>query len=139
MINYELHTLKKHVSAKEWEIGSVFEDRELALHEAKLLDNSNRYAGIRAIAEDHSPGTGQTQTSTIFRGGSNFKEAKAKAIDGTAGAGKRVASEPRKFAPRTRAATNDDKRSVASLVPMLLLFLLIGVGGTYALYELVAD
>lgn len=37
MINYELHTLKKHVSAKEWEIGSVFEDRELALHEAKIL------------------------------------------------------------------------------------------------------
>jgi hypothetical protein len=139
MINYELHTLKKHVSAKEWEIGSVFEDRELALHEAKLLDNSDRYAGIRVIAEDHNPGTGQTQTSTIFRGGSNFKEAKAKVIDGTAGAGKRVASEPRKFAPRTRAATNDDKRSVTSLVPMLLLFLLIGVGGMYALYELVPD
>lgn len=41
--------------------------------------------------------------------------------------------------PRTRAATNDDKRSVTSLVPMLLLFLLIGVGGMYALYELVPD
>ena len=139
MINYELHTLKKHVSAKEWEIGTVFEARELALHEAKILDNSDRYAGVSVIAEDHNPGTGQTQTSTIFRGGSNFKEAKAKVIDGTAGAGKRVASPPREFAPRTRAATNDDKRSVTSLVPMLLLFLLIGVGGMYALYELVPD
>lgn len=91
------------------------------------------------IAEDHNPGIRQTQTSTIFRGGSNFKEAKAKIIDGTAGAGKRVVSPPREFTPRTRAATNDDKRSVTSLVPMLLLFLLIGVGGMYALYELVPD
>ena len=139
MINYELHTLKKHVSAIEWAIGTVFEDRELALHEAKILDNSDRYAGIRVIAEDHNPGTGQTQTSTIFRGGSNFKEAKAKVIDRTAGAGKRVVSPPREFAPRTRAATNDDKRSVTSLVPMLLSFLLISVGGMYALYELVPD
>lgn len=139
MINYELHTLKKHVSAKEWEIGNVFEARELALHEAKILDNSDRYSGVSVIAEDHNSGTGQTQTSTICRGGSNFKEAKPKAIDGTAGPGKRVASPPREFAPRTRAATNDDKRSVTSLLPMLLLFLLIGVGGMYALYELVPD
>lgn len=99
MINNEFHTLKKHVSATEWEIGSVFEDRELALHEAKILDNSDRYAGIRVIAEDHNPGIGQNQTLTIFRGGSNFKEAKAKVIDGTAGVGKRVVSPPREFAP----------------------------------------
>jgi hypothetical protein len=32
-----------------------------------------------------------------------------------------------------------EKRSVMSLVPMLLLFLVIGLGGMYALHELVPD
>jgi hypothetical protein len=139
MISYELHTLKKHVTAKEWEIGSVFEDRELAIHEAKILDNSDRYAGMRVVAEDHNMATGEIQTSTIYRGGSNFKEAKAKVIEGTAGADKRPAPAPRAFTPRPRAAATDEKRSVMSLVPMLLLFLLIGIGGMYAVYELVPD
>ena len=77
MINYELHTLKKHGATREWTLDAVFEDRELAVHEATIMDNGDRYAGIRVIAEDHNPGTGKTETTTIFRGGSNFKEPKA--------------------------------------------------------------
>lgn len=139
MISYELHTLKKHAMAKEWGLDAVFEDRALALHEATIMDNSDRYAGIRVIAEDHNPVSGKTETTTIFRGGSNFKEAKAKVAEGTAGAGKRLPPEAREFVPRARTAQASGKSSVMSLVPMLLLFLLIGVGGMYALYELVPD
>ena len=134
MINYELHTLKKHGATREWTLDAVFEDRELAVHEATIMDNGDRYAGIRVIAEDHNPGTGKTETTTIFRGGSNFKEAKARVAEGTAGAGKRLPPEPREFVRKPRAAVTTE-----TPVPMLLLFLLIGIGGMYALYELVPD
>ena len=139
MISYELHTLKKHALAKEWTLNAVFEDRELAVHEATIMDNGDRYAGIRVIAEDHNPASGNTQTTTIFRGGSNFKEAKAKVADGTAGAGKRLPSAPRELIRKPRNVETGKQRSVMSLVPMLLLFLLLGVGAMYALYELVPD
>lgn len=139
MISYELHTLKKHAMAKEWALDAIFEDRALAVHEASIMDNSDRYAGIRVIAENHNPVSGKTETTTIFRGGSNFKEAKARVAEGTAGAGKRLPPEPREFTPRSRPAPTSDQRGVMSLVPMLLLFLLIGIGGMYALYELVPD
>lgn len=139
MISYELHTLRKHVASKEWALDAVFEDRELAIHEATIMDNSDRYAGIRVIAEDHNPATGKTAATTIFRGGSNFKEAKAKVAEGTAGADRRLPPEQRDYVRRPKAAPAADKPSVMSLVPMLLLFLLIGIGGMYALYELVPD
>jgi hypothetical protein len=139
MISYELHTLRKHVSTKEWAIDAVFEDRALALHEAAIMDNSNRYAGIRVIAEDHNTASGNTKATTIFRGGLNFKEAKAKVVEGTAVAGRRLPPEPRKTVRRPSVAAAGDKRSVMLLVPMLLLCLLIGIGSMYALYALVPD
>lgn len=139
MISYELHTLKKHVATKEWSLDAVFEDRALAIHEATIMDASDRYAGIRVIAEDHNSASGKTDTTTIFRGGLNFKEAKAKVAEGTAGAGRRLPPEPRKTVRRPSAAAAGDKRSVMSLVPMLLLFLLLGIGSMYALYALVPD
>lgn len=139
MISYELHTLRKHVAAKEWALDAVFEDRELAIHEATIMDNSDRYAGIRVIAENHNPHSGKTEATTIFRGGSNFKEAKAKVAEGTAGAGRRLPPEEREFVRRPHAAAVAEKRSVMSLVPMLLLFLLIGIGGMYALYTLAPE
>lgn len=139
MITYEVHTLKKGAAVKDWSLAGVFEDRELSIHEATIMDESDRYAGIRVIAEDHNATTGQTQTSTIYRGGSNFKEAKAKASAGTANLASRAEVSPRAFTPKPRAAAASEKRSVMSLVPVLLLFLVIGIGGMYALHELVPD
>lgn len=139
MISYELHTLKKHAMAKEWALDAVFEDRALAVHEASIMDTSDRYAGIRVIAENHNPATGKTETTTIFRGGSNFKEAKAKVAEGTAGAGRRLPPEEREFVRRPKVGKAEGQRSVMSLVPMLLLFLLLGIGSMYALYEFVPD
>lgn len=139
MISYELHTLRKHVTTKGCAIDAVFEDRGLALHEAAIVDNSNRYADIRVIAEDHNTASGNTEATTIFREGLNFKEVKAKVVEGTAGAGRRLPPKPRKTVRRPSVAAAGDKRSVMSLVPMLLLCLLIGIGGMYALYALVLD
>ena len=139
MITYEIQTQKKHVASKDWEIGSVFEDRELALHEAKIMDASDRYAGIRVVAEDHNPSTGKTESSMIFRGGSNFKVTKAKIAEGTMTPRSREPAPKAEFVPRTRTGPIEEKRSVMSLVPMLLLFLVIGLGGMYALHELVPD
>lgn len=84
----------------------------LALPEAAIMDNSNRYAGIRIIAEDHNTASGNTEATTIFRGGLNFQEAKAKVVEGTAGAGRRLPPEPRKTVRRPSVAAAGDKRSV---------------------------
>ena len=139
MITYEVHSLKKGAAVKDWALEAVFEDRELSIHEATLMYESDRYAGIRVIAEDHDATTGKIQTSTVYRGGSNFKEAKAKASAGTASMSSRAEVTPRDYAPKPRPAATVEKRSVTSLVPMLLLFLAIGIGGMYVLYELVPD
>ena len=139
MITYEIQTQRKHIASKDWEIGSVFQDRELALHEARIMDASDRYAGIRVVAEDHNPATGKTESSMIFRGGSNFKETKAKIAEGTITKRPPAAPPKTEFVPRKRTGPIEEKRSVMSLVPILFLFLAIGIGGMYAVYELVPD
>ena len=78
MITYELHTLKNDITQTEWTMTAVFEDLELAMHDATRLDETKRYAGIRVVEEKHNEVTGKTDTKTVFRGGVKFNAAKEK-------------------------------------------------------------
>ena len=62
---FELHTY----TGGKWKIDSVFDSRELALHEARRVDEGSRYSGVRVIEENHDDSTDLTTTRTIFRGG----------------------------------------------------------------------
>ena len=52
MITYELHTLKNDITQTEWAMMAVFEDLELAMHDATWLDETKRYAGIRVVEKE---------------------------------------------------------------------------------------
>ena len=41
MISCEPHTLRKGMPGTKWKLDSVFEDRDIAIHEATLTDDSN--------------------------------------------------------------------------------------------------
>jgi hypothetical protein len=72
---YEIHTFKDGV----WKIDSVFDDRELALHEANKIDEGSRYAAVRVIEENYDEISDLTTTRTIFRGTRSATKRKAEA------------------------------------------------------------
>lgn len=51
-----------------WNIDSIFDDRDLAVHEAKRMDTSGRYVGVRVVEETYDEEQDHTSTRTIFRG-----------------------------------------------------------------------
>lgn len=142
MITYELHTLKNDALDKEWKVTAVFEDIELARHDATRMDETKRYAGIRLIEEKYNEVTGKTETKTIFRGGVRFNEAKERSYEKPPAA-KRDVEESLAHMRQTRAVgaarTADTQKGGMSTISILLLSLIFGVAAMYALYEFVPD
>ncbi len=64
MVAYEIHAYREG----RWKIDSVFDDRELALFEAKRMDQGGRFSGVRVIEEVYDEITKKTSIRTIFRG-----------------------------------------------------------------------
>jgi hypothetical protein len=62
---FEIHTFR----GGKWKIDSIFDDRELAMFEAKRIDSSNRFPGVRVVEEIFNEVQSKTTTRTIFRGG----------------------------------------------------------------------
>lgn len=52
-----------------WKIDAVFDDRSLAMFEAKRMDEGNRFSGVRVVEEIFEEASQNTVTRTIFRGG----------------------------------------------------------------------
>jgi hypothetical protein len=53
---------------KRWRIDSMFDDKSLALYEARRMNGSGRYVCVRVVEECFDEVTGQTRLSTIYRG-----------------------------------------------------------------------
>ncbi len=54
---------------KRWRIDSMFDDRALALFEAKRMSDSGRFVCVRVVAEYFDEDSGHTTLTTIYRGG----------------------------------------------------------------------
>jgi hypothetical protein len=54
---------------KRWRIDSMFDDKSLALYEARRMNDSGRYVCVRVVEEYFDEITGQTKLWTIYRGG----------------------------------------------------------------------
>ena len=141
MITYELHTLKNDVLQSEWSLTAVFEDLELAMHDATRLDETKRYAGIRLVEEKHNEVTGKTDTKTVFRGGVKFNAAKEKSYGKPAKPERNVEKERARQRKAGAAAARPAAASSGgmSLVTIMVLSLIAGVAAMYALYELMPD
>ncbi len=64
MVAYEIHAFREG----RWKIDSVFDDRELALFEAKRMNRGGRVSGVRVIEEVYDEITKKSSIRTIFRG-----------------------------------------------------------------------
>jgi len=62
---FEIHTFR----GGNWKIDSVFDDKELALFEARRMDESSRYSGVRVVEENFNESSNETVTRTLFKGG----------------------------------------------------------------------
>ena len=65
MRSFEIHTFREGV----WKIDSVYDDRQLAIFEAKRIAEGTRYAGVKVIEEVDDEVSNLTTTRTLFRGG----------------------------------------------------------------------
>jgi cobalamin biosynthesis Mg chelatase CobN len=61
---FEIHIYQ----SGRWKIDSSFDDKNLAMHEARRMEESGRYSGIRVIEETFDEVTEQVSSRTIFRG-----------------------------------------------------------------------
>ena len=62
---YEIHTYRDGV----WKVDSVFDDKDLAIFEARRVEEGSRYAGVKVIEEYYDEASDLTTTRTLFRGG----------------------------------------------------------------------
>lgn len=61
---FEIHTYQRG----RWIIDSVFDDKDLALFEARRMDDSGRFPGIRVVEEIFDDVASRTQSRTLYRG-----------------------------------------------------------------------
>ena len=54
---------------KGWRIDSMFDDKALALYEARRMNDSGRYACVRVVEEYFDGVSGQTKLATVYRSG----------------------------------------------------------------------
>ena len=122
---FEIHTFRDG----QWKVDSVFDDRELAIHEARKVDESSRYSGVRVIEENYDEASDLTTTRTIFRGKQDATKSKSprpttrKAANRAAHRGGGERSRNGKSRPRPKK-----KKSSGVLVPVLILMLLLIAG-----------
>lgn len=142
MITYELHTLKNNAVDNQWSLMAVFEDIELARHDATRMDESKRYAGIRLIEENHNEVTGKTDTQTVFRGGLKFNAAKERSQNAPARAPHNVdkrLDHMRKARVSRKGRQGSNSSGGMSAISILLLSLAFGVAVLGALYVFVPN
>ena len=70
---FEIHTFRD----AQWQVDSVFDDRDFAVHEARKVDENERYAGVRVIEENYDESSDHTTIRTIFRGKKEREKSKA--------------------------------------------------------------
>lgn len=117
----------------KWRINSIFDDRELALFEARRVDESSRYSAVRVIEELFDEASPKTSTKTIFRGGRAAetrmpKEPVAKKKATVKRSGRGAANRSRAHRPGVRRPPAKQKTSMAG--PVIILLLVIILGGT---------
>ena len=131
MITFELQKF----TDGQWKVDCMFDDKNLAVFEAKRLDDSKRYSGVRVIEEIYDEDTNLTTTRTVFRGHEAEKKRTTRIVEGgkkpkrtapTGGTGKE---------PLRKGRTKPKAKSSNILVPVLILMVVV-LGGLAALFGL---
>ena len=119
---YEIHTYKDG----KWKMDSVFDDRELAVFEAKKITEGSRYSGVKVIEENYDELTNLTTTRTLFRGGAAREERYNKpAANAKPGAQRTGTAKERN---RKGGGKSNRKNQSNILVPVLVLLAILAAG-----------
>ena len=130
MRSFEIQT---HNSGK-WKMDSVYDDRNLAIDEAKKIDTGARYSGVRVVEENYDEATDQVTSRTLYRGGA----AKGQKALHPVSAAKSGQVGSRRGAGREPGLKSRGKRPAkqSSLLVPILVGLVIVMGGAIALLGL---
>ena len=127
---YEIHTYRDRV----WKVDSVFDDRELAIFEAKRVVEGNRYSGVRVVEENFDEVSNLTKTRTVFRGGAAKSKrsvpADSRSKPKRAGPGGGTGREPAR-----KGGRRPQKKETNVVVPVLVTLVCL-LGGLVALLGL---
>ncbi|NKB22314.1 MAG: hypothetical protein GKS01_17645 [Alphaproteobacteria bacterium] len=131
---FEIHTFR----GGKWKIDSVFDDKDLALFEARRMDQSSRYSGVRVIEEHYNETSDETVSRTIFKGGRAEKQASPRQQDAkkeSKAPVRRKGAEGRKG--RRKRPVRKKKKS-GLMVPLTILFVIVivGLGAMFGLQHL---
>ncbi len=123
LVAYEVHTLE----GGSWQIASMFDDKELALIEARRLEEGLRHRETRVVEETHDEESGRTKSKVIY----TSPKLRTPGNAPSQSAGEAVREYPK---PKRQRAPAAEKQP--SLVVIGLTFLLIVGCGIAALIAL---
>ncbi|MEX2009315.1 MAG: hypothetical protein WEC41_03900 [Dongiaceae bacterium] len=130
---YEIHAF----SGGKWQIEAIFDDRGLALLEARRLDEGHKYPAIRVVEETFNRAANATVSKTIFRGsavGDHNKEALERQAQVRQDV--RVARTKPRMTGKTadaKAAGAGSEASVFAIILILIGVVALGAGALFAL------
>ena len=130
---FEIHTFR----GGKWKIDSVFDDKELALFEARRMDDSSRYSGVRVIEENFNESSQETVTRTLFKGGRAQKQASPREQDANNGAktpARRRGANGRKGKGK-RPVREQKKTGIAMPLVILSVIVIVGFAAMFGLQQ----
>jgi len=134
LVAYEVH----RYNAGKWEIQAIFDEKELALSEARRLETGLRAMETRVVEETHDETSKRTRSKTVYETPKVRSEQPAAAAPSKPTPKKKKASKPRDdIEPRANRPRPEQKKASGPSfwVIGLTFVLLVGAGGA-ALYAL---
>ena len=130
LVSYEVHVCESGT----WQISSMFNERELALIQARKMEEGLRRRETRVVEETHDEASGRTRSKTIYATpkvrADNGGQAKKSAAPPPA---KKTAAPPKQEPRRTRRAAPPKPVKQEPRLGMILVTLVaivgLGVGG----------
>ncbi len=112
IVSYEVYSLREG----HWNLDSVYDDRSLALDEARSLFQRRYEKGVKVIKEDYDDETNTSIPTTIFHEGEGVKK-------------RRPQVREKKKKPRQRIKTAAPKKEHASGITRYVVTLVLSIGG----------
>ncbi len=78
-VSFEVYSLREG----HWNLDSVYDDRGLALHEARHLFKRRREKGVKVVKENYDDETNKSIPTTIYREGEGVKKHISKVRENT--------------------------------------------------------
>ncbi len=114
-VSFEVYSLREGY----WNLDSVYDDRSLALHEARNLLRRRYEKGVKVVKEDYDDETNRSIPTTIFHEGEGVKKHRPKVRE----------KRTQRQRIETAARKKEPKKEDASGVIRHVVILVVSIGG----------